>query len=215
MLTKSHLKPKSAVLIALVAALSIHATPASAIFGKKLVDQTGCPCFTCPSCKHTCNLEAELVDAEKVCFETEEKVICIPRVVFPWQKRSASACCGCTEQPCSRCIHNGAKTRKICVLKPKSYTCPECEYSWSPKEKPCAAGCAPCAEGCGAGAEGCGAGVSCDAPCDTIAANDLSQHGLYEYQIDDESHQHPWTAAEPIVSELPQVESNPVTLQAP
>ena len=190
-----HLRLIVAIAVLMIVAWSTQTNTASAIFGKKMVEQTGCPCFTCPSCKHTCEFESELVDAEKVCFETEEKVICIPRVVFPWQRKSRSSCRGCSDQPCS-CQHNGAKTRKICVLKVKKYTCPECEYAWSPKEKDCGG----CATGC------CTSGGCATAPSDAaqwsaqpVQTNPVST----DYEAGDGLQAHPWSAAEPVVSELP------------
>ena len=197
MLSKYPFRLLAAIAIMAIGALSMRTNNASAIFGKKCVDQTGCPCFTCPSCRHTCNLEAELVDAEKICFETEEKVICIPRVVFPWQKNKR-ACCGCTEQPCSNCTHNGAKTRKICVLKVKTYTCPECEYTWSPKEKECIPACG-CADGCAV--PGCTSPGCTGTPCDAV------QLGLGPVESDrtsvDTPPLFPWNTDAPVIAELP------------
>ena len=175
-----------ATMVFLIVSATIYSSHVSAGGVKKLLDQTGCSCFTCPSCKHTCKLDSELVDVEKTCFETEEKVICIPRVVFPWQKSRQSRC-GCTEQPCSNCTHNGAKTRKICVLKTKKYECPECKYTWTPEEKECGSG---CAAGC------CDTTSSCDAvdwTSQPLATND----GLAA-----DSQEYPWVTAEPVVSVL-------------
>lgn len=118
----------------------------------KIFDQTGCNC--CPDCG-CCSLEAELVDVEKKCYETECKVICIPRVVFPWQKKkSCGACDSCDGRGCNACVHNGAKTRQIQVLKSKKYKCPKCQYTWTPDNK-------TCCTGCDAGCDSC-----CDAECD-------------------------------------------------
>ncbi len=130
--------------------------------------QTGCKCCT-DDC-HCCKLEAEQVDVEKKCFEVEEKVICIPRVVFPWQtgkscfpfckKKDCGSCDACDGRgcnSCNACVNNGAKTRKIKVLKSsKKDGCPVCEYTWSVEEKACKTGCnrGCCDSGCAA------------APCD-------------------------------------------------
>ncbi len=118
----------------------------------KLLNQTGCDGL-CPACGHCCNLEAEQVDVEKKCFEIECKVICIPRVVFPWQKKKARGCCdscdSCDGAGCTNCVHNGAKTRTIKVLKSKKYKCPECKYSWNAEKVGCGSGC--CDSGCDAG----------------------------------------------------------------
>ena len=35
------------------------------------------------------------------------------------------------------CVNNGARTRRIRVLKTESYTCPKCEYSWSAEKVGC------------------------------------------------------------------------------
>ncbi|MGB7344346.1 MAG: hypothetical protein WBD20_09040 [Pirellulaceae bacterium] len=123
--------------------------------------QAGCGigCKTsqcCPKCNHVCKLTAEKVDVEKSCFEVESDYICIPKVVFPWQrpaKRSCNTCTSCDGsgcKSCSACPNNGAKIRKIKVLKTKKYECPECEYTWSAEE----------AGGCGCSSGNC-AGSSC------------------------------------------------------
>lgn len=100
--------------------------------GIRCFDQTGCD-ICCPECDHVCHLKVERVDADESCFDVESKVICIPRVVFPWQKKKSSGCSDCDGAGCHRCGHNGAKTRTVCVLVVKQYTCPECAYSWSAK----------------------------------------------------------------------------------
>lgn len=102
------------------------------------LDQTGC-CNKCPACNYVCKLDAELVDEKKTCFDVETKVICIPRVVFPWQKKKCMSCT-CDGVGCTSCVNNGARTRRIRVLKTDSYTCPKCEYSWTAEK----VGCDPC-----------------------------------------------------------------------
>jgi hypothetical protein len=116
-------------------------TISPAIAGK-LFPQTGCQ-QCCPECKHRCKLEAKLGEEEKSCFEVEESVICVPRVVFPWQKQTptgwfrclSQACDDCHDAGCNACVHNGAKTRKVKLLKSKKYQCPKCEYTWTAEEK--------------------------------------------------------------------------------
>ncbi len=92
--------------------------------GLNCLDQTGC-CNRCPACDHYCDFSVDVVDEKKECFEVESKVICIPRVVFPWQRNCNTVC------------NNGARTRRVCVLKTKEYKCPKCEYTWEAKKKPC------------------------------------------------------------------------------
>lgn len=94
-------------------------------------------CNKCPRCRTTCcELKVEQGEKEKHCWNVECKTICIPRVVFPWQK----SCCDPS-------VNNGAWTRKVRVLKKHTYTCPTCEYSWSPVDRGCCGvGC--CHPGC-------------------------------------------------------------------
>ena len=115
------------------------------------MSQTGCS-ICCPVCDHVCKLDAKKVDAEIPCFDVESKVICIPRVVFPWQKKKCRDCNACDGLGCTNCVHNGARVRRICVLKTDKITCPQCEYTWSTEKK-----CAGCDQGC----DGC-----CDKGCD-------------------------------------------------
>ena len=146
-----------ATLVAVVIGQLLSSADAAAGFpGKNILDQTGC-CRRCPACDHVCKLDAEQVEEEKSCFEVESKVICIPRVVFPWQKKKCNACDACDGQGCNNCVHNGARTRKICVLVTDKYKCPSCQYTWSAEKKPCAAPSPSC----------CDSG--CDAPgCDAV-----------------------------------------------
>lgn len=90
----------------------------------------------CPACDHVCKLTAEDTEVERLCFYVETKVVCIPRVVFPWQRRSqAHGCSVCDGQGCKTCVHNGGRTRRVNVIKPSSYKCPSCEYTWSAEKK--------------------------------------------------------------------------------
>ncbi|MCC9599862.1 hypothetical protein LOC67_04745 [Stieleria sp. JC731] len=121
----------------LMLAASLICMPTSNSNAGDVFSQTGLKC-SCPVCDHTCQLKAEQVEEEKTCFKVESKVICIPRVVFPWQKSKQAACASCDSCDglgCTNCVHNGARLRKICVLKKEKYTCPACKYSWTPVEK--------------------------------------------------------------------------------
>lgn len=130
----------------LIATFAIHVDTANAEFNILSF------CDKCPSCD--CSLETEVVDVEKSCFEVETKTICIPRVVFPWQKKKACGSCdSCDGRGCSTCFNNGAKTRCIRVLKKKKYICPECKYTWTPKTAAC------CDRGCD---------EDCDGDCDKV-----------------------------------------------
>lgn len=136
-----------------VAAMFIMNThSASAIHGKRL-SQTGCVC--CPVCDHVCRLDAKLVEEEKTCFKIETKVICIPRVVFPWQKSKISACAQCDSCDgvgCTTCVHNGARLRKVRVLKTEKYKCSACKYTWTAEKK----------DACSGYRGGCSTGPACD-----------------------------------------------------
>ncbi|MFK8113171.1 MAG: hypothetical protein AB8B91_13265 [Rubripirellula sp.] len=146
----------AAVLIVSATGLILNANVATAgLRGSKILDQTGCQ--RCPECDHQCNFKAEQVDDEKSCFEVEKKVICIPRVVFPWQtgkNTNCGSCDSCDGSGCSTCnsCNNGARTREINVLKTKKYKCPKCKYSWSAEKKPCGSGCG-CAGACDGGCD--------------------------------------------------------------
>ncbi|TWU55070.1 hypothetical protein [Rubripirellula reticaptiva] len=153
---KKLLGATAATVVAVIALIATQ-TPASAGLPMGLLDQTGCS-KRCPACDHICKFDAKEVEVEKSCFEVESKVICIPRVVFPWQKKDkCGSCNSCDGTGCSSCVNNGARTRRVCVLKTKKYKCPECEYSWSAEKAPCGGGCAP----------GCCDSNSCDTGCDT------------------------------------------------
>ena len=123
-------------------------------------------CCVCPSCQHVCKLTAEKVDEEKTCFDVESKVICIPRVVFPWQKK------------CNPCANNGAKLRTVCVLTTDKYKCPKCEYTWKAekRENGCCCPNGSCGSSGCSGSKGCvGSGVCCDSGtgCDMIGGSNL------------------------------------------
>ncbi len=117
---------------------------------------------TCPKCHTCCVLKAECGKEEKSCWEVECEEICIPCVVFPWQKSKAkhtghgseSCAVGCSG--CST-VNNGARVKTVRKLKKKTYECPQCKYEWSPDGKGngcCSAGCCTgdcCETGCDAG----------------------------------------------------------------
>lgn len=159
-----------AAAVTLVVACSSLMSPRAAAgfpFARPCLNQTGCS-ICCPVCDHTCNLEAERVEEETPCFDVESKLICIPRVVFPWQKKKCSSCDACDGQGCSNCVHNGARVRRICVLKSDSKTCPKCKYTWSTADK----------------CSGCDSG-SCDSVgCDSVgsdSANTRAWDGTIRY----------------------------------
>jgi hypothetical protein len=139
----------AAAMLVAAAACSLNKSDAGFGLHSLLPDQTGC-CRRCPACDHVCILDAKVVDEEIPCFDVESKVICIPRVVFPWQKKKGGACDSCDGVGCNQCIHNGARTRRVCVLVTDKYKCPKCQYTWSAEKSPCGPGC----------------DSSCDASCD-------------------------------------------------
>ena len=135
--TNNHLRNGlTSLAFTLVLGLSLGVTATAG--GLKKCDQTGVQC--CPVCDHRCTLDAKPDTKSKTCFEVESKVICIPRVVFPWQKRKAgcAGCDSCDGNGCTACVNNGARLRRICVLKKDKITCPSCKYTWSAEKK---AGC--------------------------------------------------------------------------
>jgi hypothetical protein len=107
---------------------------------RRLSLQTGSPCI-CPACDQVCHLDAKQVDVEQSCFEVESKVICIPRVVFPWQKSKNDASCDRCDGADCHCRHSGAKPREVRVLKVAKYKCPECKYTWTAKNGACVTAC--------------------------------------------------------------------------
>ncbi|MCG8652935.1 MAG: hypothetical protein MI861_24050 [Pirellulales bacterium] len=136
------------------------ATATAGLFGTGVLDQTG-NWGHCPKCRHHCKLEANRVEEEKKCFEVETKVICIPRVVFPWQKPSSCGSCdGCNGRGCRVCVNNGARIREVKILKTKKYKCPKCEYTWSAEKSSCGGGC--CDTRCAG--TGCDSGVPVPTP---------------------------------------------------
>ena len=112
-------------------------------------------CVTCPSCESCCCvLKSEPTEIDKHCWEVECKKICVPNVVFPWQKPRKSRCrTGCADGCASGCCdsvccddcncNNGACVITVKVLKKHKYKCPSCKYTWTPV-------CCPtgCGDGC-------------------------------------------------------------------
>lgn len=178
---------------------AINTSYAIDLFGHTLFDQTGC-CERCPACDHCCELNAEAGEESRPCFNVETKVICIPRVVFPWQMKKCFSCDSCDGQGCNNCVHNGAKARRVCVMKADKYTCPKCQYSWTPREK------AAC------DAVGCDSGSLPAESMPTSVSNDPSekqveteQVELVHRQIDEQAIPVPQTRFAP--RRLPQINS--------
>ena len=72
-------------------------------------------CRRCPKCQHDfCTLKCENEKVNKKCFDVDQKIVCIPKVTWPWQK----------------CPPKCAKTKTVNVLKTKKYQCCQCKYSW-------------------------------------------------------------------------------------
>ena len=67
-------------------------------------------------------MKLEHYEEEKKCFKTEQKIVCIPPVRFPWEE-----CC-----PPGRTN----KTRTVNVLKVHKYKCKACGYKWKLDELP-------------------------------------------------------------------------------
>jgi hypothetical protein len=136
MTSKTFYSGMLAVAVATVALQGLVQNRAEAAFPFSLhcPSQTGCS-ICCPACDHCCKLDAEQIEEKIPCFDVESKLVCIPRVVFPWQRKKCSACDSCDGRGCTNCVHNGARVRRVCVLKTDSIKCPKCEYTWSPEEQ--------------------------------------------------------------------------------
>ncbi len=104
----------AALLVFAVGQMMNSTSVTAGLFGTRVLDQTGC-CRCCPVCDHVCKFDAEMVDEDIPCFDVESKVICIPRVVFPWQKKSCNSCSSCDGKGCSSCINNGANSPHLRV----------------------------------------------------------------------------------------------------
>ena len=131
--------------------LVVLVMPASAIH--KCISR----CVVCPQCHTCCEFKAEAAKEEKHCWKIECEEICVPCIVFPWQKRHATSCktgrcdgkCACSPSgicasgSCNKCcqtVNNGARVITVRKLKKHKYECPTCKYQWTPK-KVCRAGC--------------------------------------------------------------------------
>ena len=78
-------------------------------------------CRKCPKCLNdVCTLKVEKGKEKKSYFETEQKIICVPKVRFPWQNCNP-------DNPAPTC----SKTRTVTLLKKGSYECDVCKYSWN------------------------------------------------------------------------------------
>ncbi len=69
--------PLTLVLAMLVVAAAQLFNP-NETFAGDCLDQTGCS-LCCPECKHCCQLDAEIGDVEKKCFEVETEVAKLPK----------------------------------------------------------------------------------------------------------------------------------------
>ena len=77
-------------------------------------------CRKCHKCLNdVCTLEVEKGKEKKTCYETEQKIVCIPKVRLPWQNCNP-------DNPAPTC----SETRTVTVLKKKKYECDVCKYSW-------------------------------------------------------------------------------------
>ncbi len=84
--------------------------------------QTGGPsdCQSCPQCHNDhCVLSIKQVCDEKLCYKTEQKVVCIPKVHWPW------------DQDCRPVT---SKSRTVNVLEKHVYQCSRCAYVWEPAQ---------------------------------------------------------------------------------
>ena len=154
----------------------------TSIWAGKHGSNNPCCCKTeCPRCDHVCELSVDLEDEAKSCYCVEEKAVCIPRFVFPWQNRACSGSPGCDDGcdgncnggvDCSRC-NNGACIKYVRVLKKFEYKCKVCKYEWNAELPDC------CADGC------------CDNGCDVgVEAN-------HEHESEGEGHDVPTAPPEP------------------
>lgn len=97
----------------------------------------------CPKCSTPCVLKVSEGTESKHCWKIESKTICIPKVRFSWQwpgqkKKSCGNCDSSCDGTCGKsCCEPPifGRSREICVLIKHEYECPQCKYSWEPKEK--------------------------------------------------------------------------------
>jgi hypothetical protein len=108
----------------------------------------------CPQCDHTCKFSVDTDKEAKTCYDSTCEPVCIPKVVFPWQKKAA--CCNSCNGSCggAKCcsVNNGACVRHVNVLKKYEYQCEVCKYKWE-AVRGCGNngvnGCGSCADGLG------------------------------------------------------------------
>ncbi len=103
----------------------------------------------CPHCGEACYPTVTKGKETKVCFETECKPICIPKVRFPWEKDCGkgakggkdihgSGKCAHGKHGCARCPEVNCvtpkcgRTKYVNVLLKHEYECTVCKYSWDP-----------------------------------------------------------------------------------
>jgi hypothetical protein len=86
----------------------------------------------CPKCHHACEFSIEPEKVTKDCYEVECKTICIPCVVFPWQKSHCDHGKGGKHGKGGCFAHNGAKSKCVRVLKKYEYECERCKCKWTP-----------------------------------------------------------------------------------
>ena len=84
----------------------------------------------CPKCNTYCRLELKDAKEEKHGWNVQVQEICVPRVVFPWQKSFVDPS-----------VNNGAWIKTVHVLKKHSFECPTCQYAWT-RVKTCSGGAA-------------------------------------------------------------------------
>lgn len=84
-------------------------------------------CRKCPKCENDlCQLHAECVNEQRLGFEVEQRIVCIPEISLPWRKCQQP----CNGDCCSRCRKLCGKSKVVKVLIPRVYECPTCKYSW-------------------------------------------------------------------------------------
>ncbi|MEZ6091244.1 MAG: hypothetical protein R3C05_25160 [Pirellulaceae bacterium] len=111
-----------------------------------------CQCGMCKEHCACCTLKCEPVDAKAYDWEVEYKQVCIPKVVFPWQKNR-----------CNPCVNNGACVRCVRVLKEVERKTKELKYTWTPHM---IGGYGTCGCRCRNHRSGCCLGRSCHDKCD-------------------------------------------------
>lgn len=76
-------------------------------------------CQSCPQCHNDdCVLRIKKVCDEQSCYKTEQKVVCVPKIHWPWNQD---------------CEPIRSKSRTVKVLKEHFYKCERCAYEWGPE----------------------------------------------------------------------------------